>query len=170
MNATIDFSEIYDVAYKRLFHIAYSITRNVHLAEDVVQDAFLKAMQKATTIQDRSKTIAWLSVITTRTAIDTLRKEKRKIPMEQNMLEALGKEMKQNVEQEVETGLFVDDIKSAIKQLTKEYQHVLLLKLKLGLKENEIADVLNLNPCTVKTRIHRARKQLKMLCQRQISA
>jgi len=44
------------------------------------------------------------------------------------------------------------------------------LKVGHGLKEQEIATVLNLNPCTVKTRIYRARKQLKLLCLEQVEA
>ena len=160
----IDFSEIYSLYYKRLFHIGYSITRDLHLAEDVVQETFIKAMKKVETIEEDSKIGAWLSVIATRTAIDLLRIERKKngIPMEKERLESLGIVMKQNVEEEVETGFLMEQVRCAIGKLTHDYQDVLMLKLDQGLKEYEIAAVLDLKPSTVKTRIYRARKQLKL--------
>ncbi len=168
----IDFTELYRMFYKRLFHISYSITRDLQLAEDVVQETFIKALKKIETIEEESKVGAWLSVIATRTAIDFVRIERKKkgILMEKEMLECLGKVMEQNVEEEVETGDLVEQVHCAIRKLTMEYQDVLLLKLGHGLKEKEIAHVLDLNPCTVKTRIYRARKKLKLLFLDQIGA
>ncbi|MBT2687217.1 RNA polymerase sigma factor [Bacillus sp. ISL-47] len=163
----MDFSELYSLHYKRLYHISFSITRDAYMAEDVVQETFIKAMKKAETIHDEQKVGAWLAVIAGRTALDFIRKEKRKtvIPMEQEMIECLGIKTKQNVEQEVQAGLMAEEINSAVRQLTRDYQDVLFLKLDQGLKEHEIASILNLKPSTVKTRIFRARKQLKMIVQ-----
>ncbi|WP_190284831.1 RNA polymerase sigma factor [Bacillus sp. S3] len=168
----IDFSEVYRLYYKRLFHISFSITRDLHLAEDVVQESFIKAMKKVDTIEDEKKMGAWLSVIATRTAIDYVRSERKKkaVLMEQEMLECLGKEMKQNVEEEVEFELLTEQVNHAIGKLTLEYQDVLKLKIGQGLKEHEIASVLNLKPSTVKIRIYRARKKLKLLFLKQICA
>jgi RNA polymerase sigma factor (sigma-70 family) len=169
---TIDIGDIYSVFYKRLFHISYAITRDAHLAEDVVHDTFIKAMKKVGTIEEESKVGAWLAVIATRTAIDFVRKENNKkwIPMDREMLECLGRAMKQDVEAEVETSLLREQLQCAIRKLTLKYQDVLMLKLGYGFKEQEIAHILDLKPCTVKTRIYRARKELKLLFQKQVSA
>lgn len=167
----INFSEVYQANYKRLFHIAYSITRDSYLAEDVVQETFIKAMNKADTVEEESKISSWLSVIATRTAIDFVRRERRKrgIPMEQEMMEFLGKETKQNVEEEVASGILTEQVNQAIGTLKPDYQHVLKLKLGNGLKEQEIASVLDLKPSTVKIRLFRARKQLKLLFHEQLN-
>ncbi|MEH7385649.1 RNA polymerase sigma factor [Bacillus sp. JJ1521] len=92
----LHFSEIYNEYHSRLFRISYSITRDVHMAEDVVHETFIKAINKIDTIEDNRKIGAWLSTIATRTAIDFVRMERSKkgIPMEQEMLECLGKTMK----------------------------------------------------------------------------
>lgn len=168
----IDFSEVYKLHYKRLFHIAYSITRDIHLAEDVVHETFIKAMNKVETIEEESKVGPWLAVIATRTAIDFLRREKCKkgILMEQEMLENLGKEMKQNVEREVAAGLLTEQVNQAIGHLKQDYQNVMKLRAGNGLKETEIASVLGLKPSTVKIRLFRARKQLKQYFHEQLSA
>lgn len=161
----MDITELYTCHYKRLYHICFSMTRDAYLAEDIVQETFIKAMKKAETIIDEEKAGAWLSVIARRTALDVIRRERRKaaVPMEQDMLECLGVATKQNVEQEVESGFAAEEITGAVKKLTGSYRDILLLKIDRGLKESEIAVMLNLNPSTVKTRIFRARKQLKMM-------
>ncbi|MBU8769778.1 RNA polymerase sigma factor [Cytobacillus pseudoceanisediminis] len=161
----MDITELYTCHYKRLYHICFSMTRDAYLAEDIVQETFIKAMKKAETIIDEEKAGAWLSVIARRTALDVIRRERRKaaVPMEQDMLECLGVATKQNVEQEVESGFAAEEITGAVKKLTGSYRDILLLKIDRGLKEREIAAMLNLNPSTVKTRIFRARKQLKMM-------
>jgi RNA polymerase sigma factor (sigma-70 family) len=169
---SIDISDLYMLYYKRLFHISFSITRDIQLAEDVVQETFIKAMKKIETIEEISKVGAWLSAIATRTAIDFLRRERNKkaILMEKEMLESLGKAWKHNVEDEVVTGILEEQVHCAIRKLTMEYQDVLILKMSKGLKEIEIARILGLKLATVKTRIYRARKQLKILFHKQISA
>lgn len=161
----LDFTELYSLYYKRLFVISYSITRDRFHAEDVVQETFIKALNKAGTIEEQGKMGAWLAVIAARTAIDFIRREKRKkaVPFEHDFLELMGKETKQNVEQEVETGLLFEEINEAIGTLPYEQQELLMLKFTKGLKEEEIANVLQLNPNTVKTKIYRARKKLKLL-------
>jgi RNA polymerase sigma factor (sigma-70 family) len=161
----MDIAELYSCHYKRLYHICFSMTRDAYLAEDIVQETFIKAMKKAETIIDEEKAGAWLSVIARRTALDIIRREKRKaaVPMEQDMLESFCLITKQDVEEEVESGFAAEEIKSAIRQLALNYQEVLLLKVDGGLKEQEIATVLNLKPSTVKTRIFRARKQMRAL-------
>ncbi|OHX42763.1 RNA polymerase sigma factor [Cytobacillus oceanisediminis] len=163
----MDITELYTCHYKRLYHICFSMTRDAYLSEDIVQETFIKAMKKAETIIDEEKAGAWLSVIARRTALDVIRRERRKaaVPMEQDMLECLGVATKQNVEQEVESGFAAEEITGAVKKLTGSYRDILLLKIDRGLKEREIAAMLNLNPSTVKTRIFRARKQLKMMVQ-----
>lgn len=167
----VDISDIYNLYYKRIYQVSYSIIRDAYLAEDIVQETFIKAINHMQSIEEETKIGAWLSVIATRTAIDFIRKEKNRqgIPMDQEMLEYLGKEMKQNVEEEVEIALFTEQVSHAITKLTVNYQTVLLLRLGNGLKEQEIARVLNVKLCTVKTRIYRARQQLRPLLLEEIS-
>lgn len=161
----LDFSEIYSMYYKRLYLIAYSITRDRYFAEDIVQETFIKAMNKLDSIEEERKMGAWLSVIATRTAIDFIRREKKRsaVLMDQETLEFIGKEMNQNVLQEVEASCLFDSIRSAASKLSHEQQGLLSLKVLKGLKEEEIAHLLQLNPCTVKTKIYRARKKLRTL-------
>ncbi|RKQ18855.1 RNA polymerase sigma factor [Oceanobacillus bengalensis] len=162
---TLDFSEIYRAHYKRLFQVSYSITKDIYLAEDVVQETFIKALNKLHTIQVEEKLTSWLTVIAKRTAIDVIRIERNKkgVPIEEDELVSIGKEINQNVEQEVEIAFLMEQVSEAIGRLSYVYQDVMVLKVKYDLKIQEIASQLNINPSSIKTRIRRARKQLKVL-------
>jgi RNA polymerase sigma factor (sigma-70 family) len=163
--ANIDFDELYRIYEKKLGHIAYNITKDRHLSEDIVQETFIKAYKKMDTIEDTEKIGAWLAAIAGRTAIDYLRAEKRRkcLPSDQSLMEQIfeDKATIPSIEKEVEIILFKEDIKHLLYNLTKEYKEVLVLRVQYGLKEEEIASQLNLKCGTVKTRLHRARKQLR---------
>lgn len=167
--STIDITALYNLYYKRIYQISYRIIKDTYLAEDIVQETFIKAIKHAHLIEEESKTGAWLAVIATRTAIDFVRKEKNKkwLPMDQEMLDFIGTEMKQDVEEEVLLTLLTEHLNDAIDKLTFNYQAVLLLRIKSGYKEQEIAQILNIKEGAVKTRIFRARKQLKPIFYRE---
>lgn len=125
----------------------------------------MKAYKKIDSVDDPTKLGAWLAAITARTAIDFLRMEKRKgcILLDSQVLEPLagaaGNEA--NTEEEVYVRLFQEEVDRTMETLSVESQQVLILKIQYGLKEAEIASLLNLKSGTVKTRLYRARKQLK---------
>ncbi|MFE8699621.1 RNA polymerase sigma factor [Cytobacillus sp. FJAT-54145] len=164
---TMDIEEICSLYSQRLFHVAYSITRDHHHAQDVVQDTFIKAYQKLDTLEDHSKVGAWLSSIATRTAIDYVRKEKRKseVFLENSIVESnqLHFSSSQDVEKEVELALFEEEIQHVINNLSTDQKNVFLLKIKAGLKEKEIAEKLKLKQGTVKTNLYRAKRHLKSM-------
>lgn len=163
--SSIDFNQLFFTYSRRLHCLAYSYAKDSFLAEDIVQEAFLKAYKKIDSIEDTNKIGSWLSAITARTAIDFLRMENRKngrlIGSSEIMLDITAAET--NTEEEAGIRLFKEEISQSIEQLSKESQEVLSLKINLGLNEKEIASRLHLKPSTVKTRLYRARKQLKQV-------
>lgn len=172
--AVIDFEELYPIYANRLRSIAYSVTKDWFLAEDVVQEAFIKAYKKIDSIEDIGKIKAWLSSITMRTAIDFFRSEKRKrwVPVDLSLLDPTSfvNGIEWVTDREVEENLMKDEITRLIDVLSNDYQEVLLLKMQYGLKENEIAQLLQLKSSTVKTRLYRARKKLKQAIEERYSA
>lgn len=160
---SIDFNQLFFTYSRRLQCLAFSYVRDSFLAEDIVQEAFLKAYKKIDSIEDTNKIGSWLSAITARTAIDFLRLENRKnsrlISSSEIMLDIA--EAKTNTEEEASIHFLKEEISQNMEDLSKESQEVLSLKINHGLNEKEIASRLHLKPSTVKTRLYRARKQLK---------
>jgi RNA polymerase sigma-70 factor (ECF subfamily) len=161
----IDFTQMYSSNAKRLTYLAYTIVRDWYEAEDIVQEAFIKAYKKIDTIENTEKVGAWLKSITVRTAIDFKRADKRRnwTGADFSLLESSYKQSGtgKNTESEVEIRLLKEEMNRSIHLLAESYQAVLLLKWEYGLKETEIARLLQLKSTTVKTRLYRARKQLK---------
>ncbi|RDU38855.1 RNA polymerase sigma factor [Neobacillus piezotolerans] len=161
----LDFEQLYSMHSVKLQQIAYSITRDLHLAEDVVQESFLKAYKKLGTVQDTGKIAAWLCSVTRRTAIDFVRGEKRKrwVPADQTVMEQRISEQgaAESTEKKIEFLALRDEVRGAVFRMGLEYQSVLVLRFDYGLKEDEIASRLNLKSGTVRTRLYRARLHLK---------
>ncbi|HHV56484.1 MAG TPA: sigma-70 family RNA polymerase sigma factor, partial [Firmicutes bacterium] len=63
---------LFELFYEDAYRSAYMITRNQHQAEDVTQEAFLKAFNHFDTLAEPKKFGAWLKSIVVRTAIDLL--------------------------------------------------------------------------------------------------
>ncbi|WP_404346761.1 RNA polymerase sigma factor [Sutcliffiella horikoshii] len=159
----MDFTTIYNEHYDRVLYVSFSIIRDRQLAEDNVQETFIKAYKKLDSLQESDKVGAWLCVIATRTAIDFVRRERKNkgCPMELEVLDCLGKEAGHNVEAEVEVKLLKELFDEKMEDFTMEDKKLLVLKMEKGLKEREIAKALEMNPATVKSKIHRARRKLK---------
>jgi RNA polymerase sigma-70 factor (ECF subfamily) len=168
----MDFDAIYNSYYDRLFRVSLAIIRDRQLAEDNVQETFIKAFKKLGDLEDIQKVGAWLCVIATRTAIDFIRREKKTkgYPMELCMLDCLGKESNQNVEAEVGVSFLKEILRETMEDFSMDDQKLLVLKMEKGLKEREIAKTLKMHPSAVKSKIHRARRKLRERISVELSA
>lgn len=168
------FESLYSNHHKLVYHIAYRITRNSILAEDIVQETFLKAYKKIDSLIDEKKAGGWLSSIATRTSIDFVRKEARamEVLIDPSIIEfdCPLQAAEYDVEQSVNASLLKEELLTQIKQLPLAQQEVFMLRVLHGLNEEEIAERLELKKSTVKTRFFRARKKLKNLYTIKISA
>jgi RNA polymerase sigma-70 factor (ECF subfamily) len=168
----MEFTTMYKEYYDRLFRVSFAIIRDRQLAEDNVQETFIKAYKKLADLEDIQKVGAWLCVIASRTAIDLIRREKKTkgYPMELCMLDCLGKEAKQDVEAEVEVSFLKEILKETMEDFSIDDQKLLVLKMEKGLKEREIAMALKMHPSAVKSKIHRARRKLRERIDIELSA
>ncbi len=158
------FKLIYEMFYSHVYKTAFFITKDHHLTQDIVQETFIKVFNNLDKLEDGSKMKAWISTIATRTAIDFIRKQRKGNEFDTEDFDTLklnGSEHASTVEEEVEKSLISRLIKAEIQKLSPEYRTVLYFKYIEDLKDQEIANVLGLNAPTVKTRIHRAKNQLK---------
>jgi RNA polymerase sigma factor (sigma-70 family) len=158
--------EMYDQFHKLIYHIAYNITKDAHLSQDIVQETFLKAYTKIDTLLDTTKTKSWLTSIARCTAIDFIRKEsKRNEVCIEDHDEIISIQDDNPLEVVIEARFLKNSIQENIKRLPLTQQEVMSLKVTQDLSDGEIAIKLNLSPSTVKTRFHRARKQLYSIVQ-----
>jgi RNA polymerase sigma factor (sigma-70 family) len=157
---------IYEMFQKRVYQTAYYITKDVHLAQDITQETFIKALRNIHRLTDKEKVGAWLFTIATRTAIDVLRKQnKYSISFDEAIIEgeAYHSQAASTVEFEVERLLEKEELWSHIEKLSPDYRAVIVLKYIHDFKDEEIAETLDCSVGTIKSRLHRAKKKLYTL-------
>jgi RNA polymerase sigma-70 factor (ECF subfamily) len=131
-----------------LWRFAYHFTRDRALAEDVTQEAFLRAFRFLHGFRGDSKFTSWLFRITRNCAMDAIRS--RKSLLEKEPPAPLGTT---DPEARVE-------LHAALAAVSDEHREPFLLIEVFGLSYQEAADVLGVRVGTVKSRMHRARKAM----------
>lgn len=152
-----------------LYRTALRMTKNEKDAEDLVQEAFVKAYRFWDKFESGSNCRAWLFKIMTNIFINDYRSKSRS-PMAVNVdeiddnflygqLAIGGKE--ENPEKDLFNKIFDDDVKQAIENLPDDFRLVVMLSFLEGFSYQEIADIMDLQLGTVKSRLHRGRKLLQ---------
>ncbi len=155
------------VAYEGpVYRLALRMCGSTEDAREVTQDAFLAAWRGLPAFRGDSRFSSWLYRLTTNAAIDFLRREKHhlgNLPLE----EAPERPDPQQPELLAEQREQQEALQRALDQLSSEHRQVLLLRVVQQLSYDEIAQALSLESGTVKSRISRARRQLREILLRQ---
>jgi RNA polymerase sigma-70 factor (ECF subfamily) len=134
-------------------------------AEDVVQEAFVQAYLKLTSFAGGSSFYTWLYRIAFNTAISRRRKRRDQTSVEQTR-ELTGSEPLDATEPALNQMLLQEraaQVRRALERLPHDFRTVLVLREMEQCDYDTIAQVLNLPIGTVRSRLHRARLQLKEL-------
>ncbi len=152
-----------------LYRTALRMTRNESDAEDLVQETYVKAYRFWDRFEPGSNCRAWLFKIMTNIFINEYRSKSRS-PLAVNVDElddnflygqlAIDKTV-ENPEQRFFAKIFDDDVKRAIENLPDDFRFVVILSFLEGFSYQEIADIMDLQLGTVKSRLHRGRKLLQ---------
>ena len=152
--------------YTAVYTTVYRMTGDAHLAEDVTQQAFMKAWLHLASYQPRASLRAWLSRIAINSGLDVLRREKHIIPDDA----AIGESM--DTQPGPESTLIDKEqalvVQKALLALSETNRSVLVLREYSDLSYREIATALNIPLGTVMSRLNAARMQLRMILQPQL--
>jgi RNA polymerase sigma-70 factor, ECF subfamily len=148
------------------FRVARGVLRNTADAEDVAQEALLRAYRSFDRLRDRNRFRAWLVRITFRIALDRLRSAKRRELRDLQWSQPAHQPHPANAEEIASSNEFQADLDRALEALPEKLRLVLLLAAMEGHSIDEIAALLGLPVGTVKSRIFVARKKLaeKLQC------
>ncbi|AGK51939.1 MAG: polymerase sigma factor SigW [Bacillus sp. (in: firmicutes)] len=162
------FGEIVEIYKDKVFHLCFRMLGNRHEAEDIAQEAFIRAYVNISSFNIKLKFSTWLYRIATNLCIDRLRKKKPDYYLDAEVSGTEGLTMYSQIpadtalpEEELETLEVQDQIQKEISKLPDKYRAVIILKYIEELSLNEISEILELPLGTVKTRIHRGREALR---------
>lgn len=136
--------------YESMYRLAFTYVKNAADAEDVVQEACLRALSGRRAIRKAESTRSFLMSVTVNAAIDCIRKSKKSADID-SVPESGREDAYENT-----------DLSRALGELDDREHAIVVLKFFEGYKLREIAEALQLNENTVKTILYRALKKLRV--------
>lgn len=158
---------------KNVYNLCYRMAGNPDDAMDLSQETFLRAWRCLDQYQFASAFSTWLYRLCSNICIDFLRRRRRQQTVPLTFEDADGEEQTYAVpdaqplpEEQVELKLTREILQAAMAQLLPEHRAVLQLRVMNEMSYEQIADVLDIQIGTVKSRLSRARNQLKKILER----
>ena len=160
--------ELLVAAYeKNVFNVAMQMLGNREDAQDMAQEAFLKAYSSLSSFRGDSKFSSWLYRIVANVCMDFRRRQSRRPSSSLTVEDEEGETLELDIADEsqspealLERKLTREAVRRGLASLPDEQRQILLLREIQGLSYEEIGEAMNLEPGTVKSRIFRARKKL----------
>jgi RNA polymerase sigma-70 factor, ECF subfamily len=154
----------------RLFNAVLRVVDNAEDAADVVQEAFINAYQSLNSFKGDSEFFTWLYRIAFNAAISLKRKQKAVLSIDWGREEKVAAEPEDRSEftrpgTALERSEEDAQLLAALDRLSAEHRVVLVLKDLEGQKYEQIAEILDVPIGTVRSRLHRARLELRELLQ-----
>src|SRR6516225_5868690 len=147
---------------RRIFLLIYRLVGNVDDAQDLTQEAFIKALQRQDQLKDLEKAAHWLSRIATNTAIDFLRRNGRVAFTDlEDMPEPFVSSPEDSPEQRMLRNEHREKLEAGLEILTGRERTALLLRDVEDLPAEEVAARLKCSKATVRSHIANARVKLR---------
>jgi len=139
---------------ENIYRLAFSYVKNEQNALDIIQESIHKALSSSQSLKSEGSLKSWFYRIVVNTSLDFLRKQKRLQPMDDQTLELLAPSS--------EDAYHDIDLERALDELPHTLRTVIILRYFEDLKIGEIAEVLNENINTVKTRLYQGLRKLRL--------
>ncbi len=162
------FRRLFNQYWDNIYSVAFVFTKSTVLAEEIVQDVFMKLWQKKEQLPGIENFEGWLFTIARNHILNELRK---KITV-QSFREDLEQYFLETSSQPDEALLLKESeqlISKAVDQLHPQQKKIFIMMRREGLSQKEIADKLNLSRLTVKTHMHLAIKSIRQYLQKHSS-
>lgn len=154
------FREIFDLFYTDLRSFSRSIVQNEHVAEDIVENVFIKLWENRKTLGNINNLSAYLFTATKYASINSLKAKKNTSDID---LEELGDNNLYTFTTPESTMIWKENIRqieNAINELPPRYKLVFYLVKEKGLTSREVAKLLNTSPRTVETQLYQSLKKI----------
>lgn len=162
----MDFWEIYDQYYAPVKKYIAAMTRDDWAADDIVQEVFLKVQRKFETLDDGAKFKPWIYRIARNQCFDHFRKVSAKKETQTGEDQEIDGIQPPLVQLQLERREMSRCVQNKIDLLPDSKREVIILFDTMDLSHQEVSDILGIRIGAVKVRLHRARKALKEILDR----
>jgi len=162
------YEDIVNLYQHKLYQVCYRMLASKEEAEDITQEAFVRAYINLHSFDQKRKFSTWIYRIATNLCIDRIRKKKPDYYLDAEVAGTEGLDMYSQIaadeqlpEETLEQMELQERIQYEISRLPDKYRAVIVLKYIEELSLQEISEILEMPLGTVKTRIHRGREALR---------
>lgn len=160
----VAFRQVYANLFPVVMKVAYHITNNADIAEDISQEAFIKFFDSDKLFPSEDDARFWLIRVVKNLAINHIRKREKEAASMDRLRQA---PMPDNPFRDGASELLLKEsqmaVRKAVSQLPEKYRTVIVLVEYADLSYADVAKVLKITESNVKVRVHRARRELEAL-------
>ena len=158
----MEFLEIHDQFYGRIKKFILASVRDESVADDLVQDTFIRIQENLDSVKDPSKVSSWIFRIAYNLCQDHFRSRKKSSSHEE-IHDGLVNLQETPLHKKVEQGEMSQCVQDKLNLLPESLRSVLIFADVMEFSHQEIANILGLSVENVKVRVHRARKKFKKI-------
>lgn len=164
--------KVYKLYYKAMYNTSLNIIRDIQKAEDVIQEAFLKAFQKIHLYNNTSSFGAWLKRIVINESINHIRRKKPEFMTEETYMFEVDNSQQEEVSQsEIDwQKASMKYVKNALNNLSERYRTIISLILLEGYDLEEAAQIMNVTYGNARVLYMRAKNKLQELVKKEYEA
>lgn len=154
--------EVYDRYFMAMYNTSLRIVKDTAEAEDIMQEAFLRAFSKLHTFKGESTFGAWLKRIVANLSIASYHKQKKY--QEVSFDDEFSQVLEQSSEFHELDDTYSPQVKlllQSLEELRENYRLILNLHLIEGFDQQEICQIMNITPANCRTTLSRARESLR---------
>jgi RNA polymerase sigma-70 factor, ECF subfamily len=159
----VAFGALVRMFQKPVYNLAYRFVRDHDTADDLTQEAFIRAYKALDSFIEGKSFRNWILTIASNLAINSLRRRKHETPLDQSVSEETQADTNPwaNPHEQVVASSLRDKIAEAVERLPEEFKAVFVLRTYEDMSYAEIAEALKIESGTVMSRLSRARARLK---------
>jgi RNA polymerase sigma-70 factor (ECF subfamily) len=161
------YGDIYETYYERVRRFIFLMVKDMWVAEDLLQETFIKVQKKLTQLNDSQKTSSWIFRIAYNVCQDHFRNSKRKAQQENSVQQTEIFLHPLSSQKLLEQQQMSQCVQEKMKFLPESLRTPLLLFDMMGFSHGEIADILDISVENTKVRLHRARKKFKAVLEKE---
>ena len=162
----MDLLGIHDQYYERVRKFILASVKNESVADDLVQETFIRIQENLDSVRDPEKISSWIFRIAYHLCQDHFRLLKKSSSQEE-IHDGLVTLQESPVQKELEQGEMSRCVQDKLNLLPESQRSVIILADIMDFSHQEIADILGLTVENVKVRLHRARKKLKAILEKE---
>jgi RNA polymerase sigma-70 factor (ECF subfamily) len=156
------FDRVIGVFHQDMYRYAAWLCRDKAIAEDVVQEALMRAWKSLDALRDDAAAKPWVLTIVRRENARYFERRRLETVDIDNLTASQAALLAEEPNDEL------DELREAIYELEDDYREPLVLQVLMGYSTNEIAEMMELNQGAVLTRLHRARHKLRELVENRV--